>query len=613
MRCARQAPSPAARRLRSAVRGFVAVMGLALSAAAAQAADFRLENRVYDIGFMKITVREADVRGADLDKASFERLIDPAAPEPFAARASRLNATRIIVPEITLETALLGASGAWRIRDIVLNDLRAGRIASFTMREGDGRATDKISGEQTSSWRDANGEVLDIAALANALTGTRPVGTAPAHQAVIGRMSVASLSQSQGRAVSMTQGPVQWRGFQMSPGTKPATERFGLVFAMANRSIEAQAKGQKAPEPDMETIAGMLDLWDDIRFGANTSENLRFTFKQDKAQGIDSDGEMTIRRIALADTGDVSANLFAMEGLAGAFGPAQFSLSRLSFEGFSFVDGLRALRADLAAGKRDPDGSALARYMPKLGRLSVSGLDMTFPDESQRKRGPAPPPLMRIGLGEMEMAVRAQENGWPTDMRLAIERLTAPVSPTDSNSRALIEMGYTQLELGSRLDLAWDKTRNVIALREFGLDGRDMLKFTLGGTIGNAGKDLFSNDLALAQVAALGLTVSALEAKLENSGLFDKLLESEARKARKEPAALRRDWGAMAAIALPMFLGDSAAAKALAGAISRFIAKPGTLEIKAAAPAPGIGLADVIAVGDPKALLGRIDLKAEAR
>jgi hypothetical protein len=69
----------------------------------------------------------------------------------------------------------------------------------------------------------------------------------------------------------------------------------------------------------------------------------------------------------------------------------------------------------------------------------------------------------------------------------------------------------------------------------------------------------------------------------------------------------------MAAIAIPAMLGDSPAAKTIASAVARFVARPGTLSLSATAPAGGIGLADVIALGDPKAVLGKIEVKADAQ
>jgi hypothetical protein len=69
----------------------------------------------------------------------------------------------------------------------------------------------------------------------------------------------------------------------------------------------------------------------------------------------------------------------------------------------------------------------------------------------------------------------------------------------------------------------------------------------------------------------------------------------------------------MATVGLASILGPSDGAKQLSAALSRFVARPGTLNVSAKAKTgSGLGLADVIAIGDPTAIFEKIDLKANA-
>ena len=155
--------------------------------------------------------------------------------------------------------------------------------------------------------------------------------------------------------------------------------------------------------------------------------------------------------------------------------------------------------------------------------------------------------------------------------------------------------------------------RSEIAVTDISLDGVDMHKLKISGILGNVTKDIFSGDVTLAQITALGATIKSLDLKFDNLGVIERYLTMEARKARKEPDALRREWATMAALIAPAILGDSDAAKAITSAVSRFVASPKSLTINAVAKNPGgVGLADVIAAGDPKAVLGKIDVKALA-
>ena len=136
-----------------------------------------------------------------------------------------------------------------------------------------------------------------------------------------------------------------------------------------------------------------------------------------------------------------------------------------------------------------------------------------------------------------------------------------------------------------------------------------MARLDATGTLGNIGKEVFTGDLALAQVALLGATAKNVELKLQNLGLAEKLVENEAKKSKRKVEDVRREYGMMASLGLAAILGPSDGAKALANAVARFVAKPGTLTVKATAKTPaGLGLADVIALGEPTEIFDKIDV-----
>jgi hypothetical protein len=122
---------------------------------------------------------------------------------------------------------------------------------------------------------------------------------------------------------------------------------------------------------------------------------------------------------------------------------------------------------------------------------------------------------------------------------------------------------------------------------------------------------VFDADTALATVAALGAKAKSLDVKIENTGFFERYLAQEAKKLRKTPDVLRREYGSAAAVALPMLLGNSDQAKKLGQAVAQFVAKPGRLQVSARAKgAEGIGVADVAAMPTPGAILERLEITA---
>jgi hypothetical protein len=580
--------------------------------AGTEAADFRLGARSFEVGAVRISASALDLRGSELSQLELERLLDPADPEPAAGRWPKINIARVDIPELTLEMKLLGQNLTWRYRDVTLSNIRAGLIGEASSPRGNGLASDPSVGDVTYEWGATRIERLDAAGLATVTTGTRGPGEAPRFREIIGAARVDDFAQRQG-GFTATQAVNTWRGLAMSAGLRPWGERIALVGETMGKAMAADKAGEKAPKPEPAALADMLSLLEDVRFGTNEIEGAKITFAVDKAKGIEEAGEVTFRRIATSDTGDIAANSAVAQGISGVVGDARFTLREVSLKGFSASSAVSALRASMAAGKQGTADDDISKYIPTLGRFAISGLEFNAPAKPGKLPASPAAAAVKIGLGEFMIDVRAQENGTPSDMRIAIENLSAPVPRDDPSSKQLLDLGYSQLEASSRIDLGWDRDKSEIRLRETGFEAREMLNLRLSGTLGNAGKDLFASDLALMQVAALGLNLQSLQLRLENLGLFDRLLKAEATKAGKEPAALRRDWSALAAIALPAMLGDSPAAKTLTGAVARFIASPRVLSISATAPPGGIGLADVIAAGDPKAVLGRIDLKAEAQ
>jgi hypothetical protein len=138
-----------------------------------------------------------------------------------------------------------------------------------------------------------------------------------------------------------------------------------------------------------------------------------------------------------------------------------------------------------------------------------------------------------------------------------------------------------------------------------------MGQVSLKGVIGGVTRDLFDPDPAVATVAAFKATARSLELTAENTGLFDRYLQQEARKQKKTQETLRREYGAAAAFAVPMMLGNSDQAKAVGQAVARFIAKPTRLRITARAKNPdGLGITDLATLSDPAAALETLEIVA---
>jgi hypothetical protein len=603
---------------------FAALAGLTLlMGSTALANDFTLEKLNIDLGVYKLAIPNAEVKGSSLSKAEFQGLIEGKGAEQAAKTLARLNITSITMPKLGITTSLAGVVSDYSYDNVVMSNMAAGRIARMVSSGGGGGFTDKVLGPSKVTWTGMIAEAIDLTAMAEIWTTTRAPGTPPVFRTLYGSYSIASMVQNLGSGITVAMGVSSGANMAMSAGTTPLATRFVTLMDFIKDAEKASAADKKTdtkkPDvtPDAKTIDGMLSLWEDMRFGTLEGKDLVITLKADKKLGLEEPGEFRIARMSFSDTGDVPKSGFDMDGVKVKFGQMSFDLGKFAMTGFSGLPTITALRAEFAKGTPF-DGKDFGadfdykKLIPTLGSIMIKDMVAKVPDPASKVKAGEFKPILSYGMRGMEITSRAQENGIPTDMKVALEGITAPL-PNDASTKDLIAMGFKSIDVSNRLDFGWIKDKNEIALRDLSLESVGMLNLKLNGTIGNATKDLFSGDATMAQIAALGTTVKALDLKLENLGLIDKYLASEARKVKKEPEALRREWGSLAALALPAILGDSDAAKAITGAISRFVAKPGKLAITATARGQsGIGLADVVAGGDTKSVLGKVDVKASA-
>ncbi|CAH1667313.1 hypothetical protein [Chelatococcus asaccharovorans] len=190
-----------------------------------------------------------------------------------------------------------------------------------------------------------------------------------------------------------------------------------------------------------------------------------------------------------------------------------------------------------------------------------------------------------------------------------------PADAENDFAKRLIAMGYKDLSLSFTIEGRLNEAGKELVINEFSFGGKDMGKAAVSAVIGNVTPDLLSSEEAVRNAAGMALTVKNLAVTVNNAGLADKLLAEEAAKQNKSPDTLKTEYGMIATVGVPSFLGGSPESKALGAAVARFIAKPGQLAVKAAAKdAAGFGLADYGATGgQPAAILEQINLTAEAK
>ncbi len=586
----------------------------------AVAADFSLDNLRLDLGTVVIALPKVDVKGSTLEREAFVALFNANTSESGAARMARLTAAEITAPELTVEQVLGEQRQVTVYRAIRLAEIREGRIGRAESSGGTIAVSGGSAGAMTGVMNRMSFESFDLRQLARVFSeSAAPTGSEPM-VTIFSRFEQDGYTLDLGPAGKMSFGRMVGRDFKARPGREPLAALVTRILQQA----EAEQKQPRDPaaerdaaqlEADRRTGLAILAVFDMFDYGSGEMRDIALNVNAPPKPGDAPVAvEMRIARIAYGEDSPAKTG-FALEGFSFSGGGSAGGFASMSASGFSFGPVLKELQELLSrpADEIDLDAIDYRRFVPALGNLRLAGLSLDAPAVAVPGK-PAQP--IAIRLGAFEIDAREQINGIPTSLAMTIDRLDIPVieKPGNPTTRDLVAMGYRNLDLSAKLDLGWNAASNEIAIRKLSVGAAGMGQIEASATLGNVTRDLFSGDLALAQVAALGATVRNLEAKLQNLGLFEKIMENEARKAKRKPAEIRQQYAMMASLGLAAILGPSDAAKTLASAISRFVAQPGTLTVEATAKSPGgLGLADVIAVGDPTEIFEKIDLKANAQ
>lgn len=618
----------------------VGVLLAGLSGAPTLAADFQLDNVRLDFGALVISAPKLDVKGSALEREAFAALL-AAGGEAAVSRLGRLTAAEITAPEIVFEQIIGPQKQVTRYRDVRLSDLKEGLIGRGTAAGATlsgtipappaaaappssaggalGAAAGAVGGGATAITGQllrTSFEAFDARHLARVLTEKAQPGADEPLRPIFGRFEQDGYTIDMGRAGKVSLGKSTGSGLAAKVGAEPLAEVLARLVALgdANRAATAAPRSATQPKTEEEKRLGLalLSLYDQLAYGSGDLRDLAMTITPPPASGARAETvEIKVARISYGESAP-AGNGFALDGLSFAGGGAKGQIEAIAYSGFSLSPVIAQLKALLAAPDADLDNLDVRKFIPTIGTIRMTGLGVDVPQPPLRGQ-PAPP--LRVGLGLFEFKASEQINGIPTASTLTLDNLVAPVieGPGNPAARDLIAMGYRSIDLSGKIDLAWDSAKNELGVRAISLGGANMARLDVSGTLGNVTRDLFASDMALAQVAALGATVRSVEAKLQNFGLLEKLVENEARKANRRPEDMRREYATLASLGLSAILGPSDAAKTLTAAISRFAAQPRTLSVQATAKsATGLGLADVLTITEPTQIFDKIDLKANA-
>jgi hypothetical protein len=554
-----------------------------------------LDDVTLDLGFATYRMPKVEFSGSSLARAELMSLFDKNASEPLAARVGRLSAKEIRVPELVVEQTFANQRQTTRYRNIVVAEVAKGRIASATSESG---TMEMKGGKSPGSGTMGRLTVTDVDAAEAARIYAEKAAAPAAMKKLYGGFTLENLAIVPDDGPRFTIARIAGKDFAARP-----TRSSWMETMKAFESVENLDKA--SPAEQSRVFGAVADVFDSMEIGLVEATGIEIVPPKDKEKGSGR-----IARIAYSNAAGKPADM-RLERFEIATEQGKAKIDLIAFTGFSLTGTFKGLRDLEQKPLKDIDMASLRQLIPTIGTIRISGVDFDVPDE---KKGPT---LENIKFSVKDVEVTADQplNGIPTNLRVGVDafRFVIPPNTTEDGLKELAAMGYKELDLSWLTAAAWNAATNELQLREVSVRGGNMGSASLRGTIGGVTKEVFSPDNAIALVSLLGATVRSADLRIENGGLVEKLLAKEAAKQKKSPDDLRKEFGMMAAVGIPALLGNSGQAKAIGQAVARFVAKPGKLSIAAKTKdAGGLGVADLALIGEPGAILDKLEVTATA-
>lgn len=589
--------------------GLVRLAGTtALVSPALAAGNVTVEN--LSIGWNKMTysLPRLDVVSSSVGEAEIRDLFNPNATTPLRTRLAAISAESVSAPELRMLSDVPEAKVSVVYRDLRMTGIASGVIRSAAA-SGGAFASEGKSGETVTGTLGAmTSNQIDLPWMIHAYTeAAAPGETEP--KTVYGSFSIDSMTgaiQAAGKSVGQfTIGKMTGRDFKVRATTEP-----WLPFIQAF-AAKPEAERKDLPPADRAKLVTVLaDMMEASQVGNMEAAGFTFT-GGDEAKKV----TFSVGRMAYTGAQVGRPNEARLENLELKSPEAKVRVGTFAHSGWSFRNTIDGLRKTLGRPDFDMKDTDPRMLIPEIGTFTLRDLDMDVPDTTAKAMDSGAPNI-KFSLKGFELQATEPLNGIPTVLRTVIDRMTAPLpqNSKEEGIKNLLALGYKELDLSFGFDVRWQESTSNLSINQLAFQGTNMGSLNLRGTVGNVSRDIFTGDAMTAQFAAMAATVKDATLTIDNKGVVDKLLESEARKAKKTPDQLRKELSQGAGMLVPAFLGPSAGSKAVLAALQKFIAKPGRLTVTATAKDPsGLGAADLLmGGGNPQAIMAKVDVSATA-
>lgn len=512
---------------------------------------------------LHVTIKHVELTGTSLSKTDLLALFDANSTTPVSERLAKISATHVAIPEIEIDIKPKEGQKDGKTADgstpqkIVLHDVNMDEVV------------------QGHAQRVA---IVDISAsLQSTDSGEMQAALGPTQIADVDLPKVAAFMagtlQQGDQAIPLCSG-FDINGVKI---TVPQTKAEVGIATLALKQVSFAKKSDTATP----TALGHLDV------ALLDFTDLRFSRTEGSTTWTGRAGHGALKQLAASKVSEGHVENVSITGEG-----ATVTVGNLGWQGEFLV-------ADPALPKPSmPSGAQ---------KLTADALAIDLKGESLPEGTPG-----HYQLSHFELTSRDPADGIPTHSQARLDHFTFSLAGLKGGELSQLRaLGYDKVDLSSQFESHFEPATRAFTLDGWSLSGVDMGSLHLTAHLDQVSSGLFSPDQTVVEAAAVKVLLHQAEIKIDNAGLFDKIVADQAKRDGKTPEAVKAEITQAITTNVPAMLNNGRGSDVLVAALTKFVANPKNLRIGVTAP-EGIGAFDTVLIKDPATLLQKMEITATA-
>jgi hypothetical protein len=512
---------------------------------------------------LHVIIKHVELTGTSLSKTDLLALFDANSTTPVSERLAKISAAHVAIPEIEIDIKPKDGktADATTPQKIVLHDVSMDNVV------------------QGHAGRVA---IVDVSAsLQSSESGEMQAALGPTRIADVDLPKVAALMagtlQQDTQAIPLC-GSVDVNGVKM---TVPETKAEVGIATLALKQVRLAAKSASKSYKSSSAGLGHFDI------ALLDFTDLRFSRTEGSTTWTGRAGHGVMHQMVASKVGDGQVENVSIAGEG-----ATVTIGNLGWQGEFLLGDPALAKPAMPSGEQKLTADALA-------------IDLTG---ASRPEGTP----QHFQLSHFELTSHDPVDGIPTHSQARMDHFTFTLAGLkDSELSKIQALGYDKVDLSSQFESHFEPSTHAFTLDGWSLTGTDMGALHLGAQLDQVSSGLFSPDQTVVEAAAVKVLLRQLEIKVDNAGLFDKIVADQAKRESKTPEAIKAEITQAISTNIPAILNNGRGSDVLVAALTKFVANPKNLRIGIKAP-DGIGALDTVLIKDPATLLQKLEITATA-